>query len=74
MRRGRAAPAPETLLGIARVGMGALFLTRTTGLAGLLSLSVFPLGRVLLGWPDGAGAVAHLAPLLPLPSWAVAGA
>jgi hypothetical protein len=60
------------LLAIARVGIGALFLVRTTGLASLLSLSVFPLGRFLLGWPDGGGA--RLAPFFDLPGWAVAGA
>jgi hypothetical protein len=71
-RAGRSAPSPEVLLGVSRIGLGVLFLVRTTGLAGLLSLSVFPLGRVLLGWPDGDGA--RLAPFFSLPSWAVAGA
>jgi hypothetical protein len=59
-----------TLLAIARIGIGALFLVRTTGLVVLLSLSVFPAGRLLLGWPEGEGA--FLAPLVHLPDRVVA--
>lgn len=73
-KSGRPAPAPATLLALARIGIGVLFLVRTTGLASLLSLSVFPMGRFLLGWPEGQGATATLSPLLHLPSSMAAGA
>jgi hypothetical protein len=62
--------ATPVVLAIARIGLGMLFLIRTAGLSGPLSL--FPAGRLLLGWPDTAGP--GLAPLLALPSAMVAAA
>jgi hypothetical protein len=54
-REGWRSPEPEALLAGARIGLGVLFLIRTTGLAGLLSLAVYPQGRFLLGWPEAGG-------------------
>jgi hypothetical protein len=58
---------PDALLALARIGIGVLFLVRTTGLTELLSLPAFPQGRFLLGWPEAGGP--GLGPLLPLASW-----
>jgi hypothetical protein len=72
VRGERTPPPPALLLALARIGLGTLFLVRTTGLASLLSLEVFPIGRFLLGWPEGVGP--YLAPLVHLPRAVVAGA